>query len=1413
MIGLLAKLLRALMVLLAAAAVAVGALWALAHNEAATSHLLPMLPGIKVSGAQGALLGDFQAARVDISLPRYGRLTLIEPSWQQLQLTPDMPAAWRFGLDVAQLKARKLELVWVPDPVVKPLVAPTDLSLPFSLRVKRLLVDQAQSSLWGESSPLQKLDAAVEAQQAGQRQSSHVVKLAHLDWLNWSFQGSAQLGVNQGLSLLADIQASQVQAQAGAQSGAQGTAKLHAQGPLASLQLQAQLSLQQEGRAKQGLTLDGELQPFAAWPVSRLTTSVQNLNLADLHASLPVSALQGQISLQPTPKKELEARLDLRNEQAGAWDEQRLPLRSLRGHVLLPDVHAAKDLAQAWKQGDLDLVAQLPSVAGHAPGDLAVNGGWGGQRTLQAQWRKLEPQALHGLAPTLQLDGSLQLKPDWRSVANKGAASDWAQLRSALGLKMTGLFGPSFSSHPAKSVTSIKSSNKADIPVNLTLDGRYAPGQFEVSALRLQAQAAQAELRDAVLRWALPGGAPAPGGAWAVKGHLKVQDFDPQVWLPWPAGMNGRNQLTGEMALALDANWRGQLDLALQSSQLGGVPLNGQVQWRSPQAPQRMSLALDMSAAGNQMQAHADLPWRARADGRPQLLPDANWQGTVHAPALQALQAVVPLIGLRQLSGLVEGSFKGRGMWPQLNTDGQLSVSRLQWVMANGVPMGLASGQVAWSMDGQSADAPLRLQLDLAQWQTAHVLLDKAQWRVAGSLRQHESQLIADLIHKPQGGGKTSQVHLSTAVQGGWQAQAMSWQGRVNELAIQLAGHTPRMLLQAQPFGLLWRDAPDGRSLRVEPTALTVLGAGVRLNRLNWQAPASALDPIGQLEASLELEPLNLPALLTSWQPQAGWGGDLLLGGALKLHHSARQPWVVDAYVARQSGDLSLSEPTIQGNSTQKLGIRDARVALQARDGVWTTTQQFDGRVLGALKGRQMVQARSADVLPQAGDPLSGELDMQIANLRPWGTWVPAGWRLTGQMQAKAVLGGTLGVPHYTGQIKGQNLGLGQALMGLNLTDGQLLVDLEGEHVKLTQLTAQSGAQGGRISAQGEALLSESPQAQLTVKAERFALLQRVDRRVVISGDTQASFNQDDIKVDGQLQVDEGLIDITRSDAPTIGDDVNVLNRPGEDPEEQAEAVSNGNGGGVKRKLNANVAVDLGHKHKLKGKGLDAFLAGKLRLTTHSNRPALNGTVHVENGTFAAYGQKLVIERGDVVFTGAIENPRLDILAMRPQSPTASASDVKVGVNITGTAQDPRVRLFSDPSMSETEKLSWLVLGRGPTGLGGADIGLLQSAAVALLSGEGSSPSDNLVAMLGLDELSVRQTESAGSTVRDTVVNLGKQVSKYWYVGYERNLNATSGNWQLIYRLAQRFTVRAQAGDDNAVDFIWSWKWDQGKAE
>jgi translocation and assembly module TamB len=124
--------------------------------------------------------------------------------------------------------------------------------------------------------------------------------------------------------------------------------------------------------------------------------------------------------------------------------------------------------------------------------------------------------------------------------------------------------------------------------------------------------------------------------------------------------------------------------------------------------------------------------------------------------------------------------------------------------------------------------------------------------------------------------------------------------------------------------------------------------------------------------------------------------------------------------------------------------------------------------------------------------------------------------------------------------------------------------------------------------------------------------------------------------------------------------------------------------------------------------------------------------------------------------------------------------------------------------MAEMDKLSWLVLGRGGDTVGRTDTALLQRAAIALLSGEGDGASDQFTKAIGLDELSLHQSEGE---VRETVVSLGKQLSRRWYVGYERSLTATTGSWQLIYRVAQRFTLRAQTGADSSLDVIWTWRW------
>ena len=1412
------------------------AVWGLAHTEWATQRLLTSLSGVgvRVTAPQGALLGNFQAERVEVDLPRGGFLHLEAPAWQGLTLVPDLEVAWLIGVRAQGLQVRQARLNWVAGPPSPtPTQPPRNLSLPVSVHLGRVQVGAFASKLLGEV-PLKGLDAAV-ALHDGVLPTRHRIRLRHLAWGDWQVQGKADVNVRGRMAVDAALQAS-----GAVSSDLKARADVRLKGALNDLGVTAQAHLQRGDQAEQAMDVDAQVQPFAPWPVSRLKAKLARLNLSDLHAGLPRTALQGTLDIEPQGpvrkgQTDLLARVNLHNSLGGAWDAQRLPVTDWQGTLQMAKATEARSLDDVLAAVQVDWQLALPRVRGKEPATVKLSGGWGQGRSLKLAMAQLEPQALHSLAPALQLQGDLTLAP-----VNKpeGATPAWRDTAATLVARLKGEYGP-----PHATPERAKTMQPGTRPVEATAEARYAPGLVSVTRLALSSGEASAVLSEVQWRWpqavsarpgepaepgAEPTSAPAAsqpkaaasyGPAWQTKGALNVRSFDPRLWLPWPTEATGRHELSAQAQFEVDADWRGAVNAQLAPSWLAGVPLKGALQWQSPRNRRVMSLNLDLDAAGNLAKAQVQLPWQAGASGLPQVSASAQWQAQVNATALQALQPLASLVGARQVNGSMTLNTQGQGLWPRVSSEGQARVSGLRWVPKQGEGVSVGSLQADWGLDMRAPTSPMKAQVQISQVRAASVELMDASVRLHGSVQSHQGEAHATLTRQPpaqpaaaEGTAplKPERLRLDLALQGGlsWTDAAHAWQGRIQDLAVHLGEAPGREVARLQPMPVQWRQDARTEGVTLGSTRLNLMGAVLHLRQGAWTWADRQRDPVGVAEMDLDLEEFNLPQLLARWQPQAGWGGDLILQGDMKLRHSRQDPWRVDATVQRKSGDLSLSEPTIEGNSAQRLGIREAKVNLQARGGVWTLTEQFEGRALGKLVGRQVVQAQNPIAGPQGSDPLQGELDLTIGNLRPWGTWIPAGWRVSGQVQAKAELAGTLGAPRYSGQVVGENLGGGQALLGVNLSEGKLLMSLRGDLIVLQHFEARGGAAGGLITAQGQGSFGEIPQARLSLTADRFPLLQRVDRRVVVSGNINAALGTELIELEGRARVDEGLIDISQSSAPTVGDDVTVVNRPANArPVAEMDDTSSQSGPkrAPQRKLMADLDVDLGQRLRIKGMGLDAFLTGALKVATPSNRPMLNGTIRVENGTYAAYGQKLVGERGTLACTGPIENPRLDILAMRAQSAVASNSDVKVGVAITGTAQDPRIRLYSEPAMSETEKLSWLVLGRAPTGLGGADIGLLQTAAVALLSGEGSSPSDNLIGLLGLDEFSVRQTDGA---VRATVVNVGKQVSRYWYVGYERNLNATGGNWQLIYTLARRFTLRLQAGVDNAADLIWSWRWD-----
>jgi translocation and assembly module TamB len=136
------------------------------------------------------------------------------------------------------------------------------------------------------------------------------------------------------------------------------------------------------------------------------------------------------------------------------------------------------------------------------------------------------------------------------------------------------------------------------------------------------------------------------------------------------------------------------------------------------------------------------------------------------------------------------------------------------------------------------------------------------------------------------------------------------------------------------------------------------------------------------------------------------------------------------------------------------------------------------------------------------------------------------------------------------------------------------------------------------------------------------------------------------------------------------------------------------------------------------------------------------------------------------------------------------------------------VRLYAQPELPDAEKLSWLIVGRS-SATGGAEAALLQQAALALLGSKSGGMSGGLAASLGLDELSYRgASNNADGSTTESAITLGKRFSRNFYASYERTISGALGTLYVFYDLSQRFTVRAQAGQQSAVDLIFTVPYD-----
>ena len=842
--------------------------------------------------------------------------------------------------------------------------------------------------------------------------------------------------------------------------------------------------------------------------------------------------------------------------------------------------------------------------------------------------------------------------------------------------------------------------------------------------------------------------------------------------------------------------------------QAGGTLVLSALRVRTDDAEMKGQLEVQPAAPGGKGKLALTAPGLAATlQGE---LRKTNGSGSVSLRARDATQALRWLQKLPGLpatlqsaaaSGSAELTANWQGGWLDPALQARLELPSLDWRPTAPSVVGASPG----ILKIRALQATLSGRLNQAQLST--------QGRIEADQRRYALQLVAE-------GGRGKPVGATVA--------ESAWQGLIKQLRVSVEDPA----LGAGAWRLETRGAVPLKWTPTRAGGTFESGAGEAL----LSAPSAKASASAPAQATLAWQPVHwrgaelitagkLTGLPMGWMellggPQlagTGLGGTLLFDGEWDavLGDTLR----LKASLARSSGDITVQAETAQGTTARvAAGVRQARVSLESVGAAVTLALRWDSERAGSADGQLKTRLARAPAgtgtggwLWPADAPLNGQLHAQLPRIGVWSVLAPPGWRLRGSLAADVAIGGTRAAPQLTGELQAGDLALRSVVDGIEFGNGRLRARLDGTRMRIDEFTLQGAGDkgtGGLLTAQGEAGWIEGrPQVALSAKLERLRASLRTDRQLTVSGQLQASLKGDQTELTGKLVVDQARFILPDEGTPQLGDDVVVRSTRGAAAGQKAPAEANAPASAAAdkstRTVKLAVQIDLGRDLQIQGKGLDTRVRGTLALYGDSLREArLTGTVNTAGGQYRAYGQRLDVEQGLLRFTGPIDNPALDILAIRPNLTQ------RVGVQITGTALLPRVRLYAQPELPDAEKLSWLVVGR-PSAAGGAEAALLQQAALALLGSKSGGLSGGLAASLGLDELSIRGSSStaAGGT-SEGAVTLGKRFSRNFYAAYERSISGALGTLYVFYDLSQRFTVRAQAGQQSAVDLIFTVPYD-----
>ena len=608
----------------------------------------------------------------------------------------------------------------------------------------------------------------------------------------------------------------------------------------------------------------------------------------------------------------------------------------------------------------------------------------------------------------------------------------------------------------------------------------------------------------------------------------------PTASMPRATSISLLQPSSGDVYAQLAAT-RGQAHVAIADSVVAGVAVAGSASLVNSDGAAKPTL--DLVAGGNSVHAQGRL---AASGGRDE------WQFADRCAAARAAVVVARRSGHAQGPGRARARSRARsrraarvdGRWPDVRSEGELHGTDLRY---DTIAVRRAEGR--WSV-GSTADAALDATLDDRWLAVAGRVVDSARARLSGTARAHGIDLrVESQALPPEWIDALSARGGPSASRGGvWPLRPLRphrLRRRSLRRARRPAAASSCCVPKAASSTSAASDRRDGKARSASssraaspPPSRTWaqregrprqrrLGAAGRCTPSSSRAAptrsarrcAGAASPGAPASAARRPRSTRMPSSTRSRsRPCCARCSPTSAGAATSPSartstSAARRRCTVDVVVERARGDLTVTDEY----GTQGLGLTDLRFGIAANDGAVElhdgARRQHARRRLGRGDGAHR-SARRPGPTPRRRCRASSSCASPIS--APGARWVPAGWRLAGALHASASIGGRFDAPRYTGHVEGSQLGVRNFLQGVNVTDGDLAIALEGNTARIEHFTAKGGS--GTLSLQGDASFDDAPVAQLKLAARQFELLGRVDRRIVASGDASMRLDAKDAR-------------------------------------------------------------------------------------------------------------------------------------------------------------------------------------------------------------------------------------------------------------------------------------------------------------